>query len=143
MMMLLHHIPQCASIERGYLLRCLVVAAISAPVTTARAQTTSHTYYVAPLGNDAASGTSPDTPLQTIQRAVDLAQPGDTIRLAPGRYFQDVVSRRDGALNAPITVTGPTTAVVQGASSAHIIDIHLDHITLNGFTIDGLSGDPR
>ncbi len=99
-------------------------------------------YYVSAFGNDAHSGTTTDLAFASIQHAVDVAQPGDTITLAPGVYMQDFVSRRDGAANAPITITGPADAVVQGAGAARIIEINHDYITLNGFTVDGLVGSP-
>lgn len=99
-------------------------------------------YYVSPTGDDGAAGTSPDAPFATIQHAVDLAQPGDTIHLAGGDYLQDVVSVRDGTAAAPITIIGPADAVVRGGGGARVIQLHHDHLTLDGFTVDGLFGDP-
>ena len=104
---------------------------------------TNVTIYVDPVqGNDRHSGSN-TTPLQTIQKAVDIAQPGDTIVLAAGLYLQDIVSKRNGLLGAPITITGPPTAVIKGAGNARIIEIDHSYITLDGFTIDGLYGDPN
>ncbi|MEV4222105.1 right-handed parallel beta-helix repeat-containing protein [Nonomuraea sp. NPDC049725] len=40
------------------------------------------------------------------------AQPGQTIRLAPGEYRGAFVAERDGTASAPITLTGPATAVL-------------------------------
>ncbi|HEY5137952.1 MAG TPA: DUF1565 domain-containing protein [Methylococcales bacterium] len=42
--------------------------------------------YVETNGNDANSGRSGASALRTIQRAVDIAQPGDTILVGPGTY---------------------------------------------------------
>jgi len=100
------------------------------------------TYYVGPDGRDSNGGRSPGSPLATIQRAVDLARPGDTIELAPGVYMQDVVSRRDGDAGAPITIHGPPGAILKGGGKSRVFEIHHDNITLDGFTIDGLWGDP-
>src|SRR5262245_32873126 len=97
-------------------------------------------YYVSPAGDDHNSGTSQAAPFLQIQRAVDLAQPGDVIVLAAGVYRQDVVSRRSGSPDAPITIRGSTTAVVQGAGSDRVIEINHSYITLEGFTINGLWG---
>lgn len=43
-------------------------------------------WFVSPTGNDSNSGTSQASPFQTIQAAVDLAQPGDVINLLAGTY---------------------------------------------------------
>jgi hypothetical protein len=100
------------------------------------------TYYIAPAGRDSNAGTAPGAPFASIQRAVDLAQPGDVIELAPGTYMQDVVSRRDGTAAAPITIRGPAGAVVKGGGADRVFEIHHDYLTLEGFTIDGLWGEP-
>ena len=95
-------------------------------------------YYVSPDGDNASSGASPSQPLRSIQHALQLAQPGDTIHLAPGHYYQDVFTVRDGAPGKPITVVGTANAVVHGLTSHRIFQVHHDYISLIGFTIDGL-----
>ncbi len=109
--------------------------------TPAPAAASSVSYYVSPTGNDANSGTTASSPFKTIQKAIDLAQPGAVINLAAGTYLQDLVSRRNGSATAPITITGPSNAVIKGGGNARIIEINHDYITLDGFTIDGLYGD--
>jgi pectate lyase-like protein/carbohydrate binding protein with CBM6 domain/uncharacterized protein DUF1565 len=61
--------------------------------------------YVAPNGNDGNAGTLA-APLQTIQRAVDLAQPGYTIYLRGGTYAPstNVQILKDGTSSQPITM---------------------------------------
>jgi Right handed beta helix region/Protein of unknown function (DUF1565) len=98
------------------------------------------TYYVSSFGDDQNHGTASSAPFQTIQRAVDLARPGDKIVLAPGDYYQDVVSRRDGTADAPITISGPPEARLHGGGASRIVHVHHDNMTLEGFTIDGLWG---
>lgn len=100
-------------------------------------------YYVNPQGSDNNSGTNSSAPFKSIQKAVDLAQPGDVITLAPGEYFQDVVTKRNGTAKAPITITGPADAVIKGDGDARIFEVHHDYLTFNGFTLDGLAGDPN
>jgi len=107
-----------------------------------RARSGPTAYYVSPAGSDWDTGVSPEHPFASIQRAVDLAQPGDSISLEPGIYFQDVVSKRDGAASAPITIRGPADAVLKGAGNSRIVEINHDYLTLAGFTIDGLWGSP-
>jgi hypothetical protein len=99
-------------------------------------------FYVSPGGKDTNSGRTPDSPFLTIQHSLELASPGDVITLAPGDYMQDVVSVRDGKPDAPITVTGPSTAVIRGAGKGRIFEITNSFLVLTGFSIDGLWGDP-
>lgn len=100
-------------------------------------------YYVAPQGNDENAGDSPVTAFATLQHALDLVQPGDTIQLLPGDYFENVVSQVDGRADAPITIIGTVDAVLHGAGAASAA-FYLTHnnYTLTGFTLDGLYGDP-
>jgi len=108
-----------------------------APVPT----TTNLIIYVDPVnGGDQNTG-SEVAPLKTIQAAIDIAQPGSNIILAAGVYLQDVISKRDGLPNAPITIRGPPTAIISGGGKSRIIEINNDYIVLDGFTIDGLHGD--
>jgi hypothetical protein len=75
----------------------LVGAALALPVTEASAAPT--TLIVATNGSDSAAGTLAQ-PLRTVQRAVDLARPGDTIAVRGGTY----------ALTDNITITSSGTA---------------------------------
>ena len=56
------------------------------------------TFYVATTGNDADRGTV-SSPLRTIQRAADQAQPGDTIIVHQGLYRERVSPPRGGTSN--------------------------------------------
>lgn len=97
-------------------------------------------YYISLNGEDGNSGISSDKPLRTIQKAIDLAQPGDVINLSEGEYFQDVVTRRNGTASAPIVIIGPQTAVIRGGGNARVIEVNHNYIFLVGFTVDGLHG---
>jgi hypothetical protein len=99
--------------------------------------------YVAPTGNDSNDG-SQGAPFQTIQKALDEAQPGTTINLAPGEYREEIATQRDGQPGAPITLKGPETgqdkagryqATVYGTGRVVSVD-HSYHV-FEGFTIDG------
>jgi hypothetical protein len=97
-------------------------------------------WYVSPSGSDTNDGRSPLSPFKNIQRGVDVAQPGDTINLASGTYEQDIITKRDGTSSAPITITGPASAVVKGNVASRVFEINHSFIHVNGFTIDGLHG---
>ncbi|MGQ0744949.1 MAG: right-handed parallel beta-helix repeat-containing protein [Acidimicrobiales bacterium] len=95
--------------------------------------------HVAPDGSDTASGREGE-PLATINVALTRVGPGQTVRLAPGRYRQDVVSVRPGRPGAPVAISGPPEAVVTGAGADHVVEINHSHHLLSGFTIDGHHG---
>lgn len=102
-----------------------------------------HHYYVAPDGDDEETGESPVTAFATLQHALNRVQPGDTIHLLPGDYFETVASVVAGRATAPITIMGPPDAVLHGAGDSNIIFyLTHDYYTLVGFTLDGLYGDP-
>ena len=102
-------------------------------------------YYVAETGADANSGTSAASPFRTLQRAMDLAQPGTTINLLPGRYVEAVATKTAGTAAAPITVKGPETGkdpagrdkAVLVSPAGRAFSINHSYWTLDGFTIDG------
>jgi hypothetical protein len=73
--------------------------------------------FVAPDGSDTHDGRSPATPLATIQRAADLAQPGDTIHLRAGTYRESVRPARSGTEDKLIAFTSypGERAVISGA----------------------------
>lgn len=101
------------------------------------------TWHVAPGAGQDGDG-SLEHPLGSIQQALGRAGPGDHVVLAAGEYREDPVSVRDGTPDRPIVLEGPRAAVVRGSGrSARVILIRHDHLTLRGFTVDGLDGDPR
>lgn len=76
-------------------------------------------------------------PLRSIQTALDRAEPGDTIRVAPGDYRERIVTVRSGKPGAPISLVGMRGARISGGGSGRQIEILDDHITLRGFAISG------
>jgi len=68
-------------------------------------------YYVGPEGSDADRGTV-DRPLRTIQKAADLARPGDVVRVMPGIYREEVSITVSGRQEAYIAFTAEGGGVV-------------------------------
>ena len=66
----------------------------------------------------------------TIDEAMSLAVPGDTVYLADGTYDQAIVSKRDGEEGNPITVTGGRKAIINGSCSSKMVTIRHSFITL-------------
>ena len=79
------------------------------------------TLYVSPSGNNSNPGTDPGAPLETIQHAADLSQPGDLILIQPGIYRESVTVPTSGTAIQPIVFRGATPgAILDGADE----DIH-------------------
>lgn len=55
--------------------------------------------------------------------------------------MQDIVTKTDGIEGQPITITGSPDAIVKGGGKARVVEINNSNIVLNGFSIDGLSGN--
>ena len=62
-------------------------------------------YYVSPTGDDAADG-SEQAPWQTLAKAADAAQAGDTVYLLAGTWGERLVPPRSGTDGSPITFMG-------------------------------------
>ncbi|OGG03988.1 MAG: hypothetical protein A3F83_01680 [Candidatus Glassbacteria bacterium RIFCSPLOWO2_12_FULL_58_11] len=68
-------------------------------------------YFVDPAGDDQNKGTV-ESPLATIQKAADLARPGDIVRITPGIYRESVTVRRPGKPGAYISFIARDKGVV-------------------------------
>lgn len=108
-------------------------------------QAVSEELYVSPHGNDAQSGTK-QQPWRTLQHAVSMAQPGDTIFLKAGNYLEDVHLSLSGQEKSPLTIAAVPGEKVTVRSL--IIKPGVSHIQLKDFTVQGykywgieLSGD--
>ncbi|MFD7795317.1 sigma-70 family RNA polymerase sigma factor [Streptomyces sp. NPDC059759] len=125
--------------------RNLAPSPVAAPVsrTAAPAKTPAPTYFVSSSGSDSNPGTSAGSPFRTLQKAADLAGPGDVVAVMNGTYSEPhkgsnvLTIKRSGRPGAPITfmaypgqrpVLNPRTAwngiSVYGAS--HIVIKNLE-----------------
>ncbi|HZV62870.1 MAG TPA: right-handed parallel beta-helix repeat-containing protein [Methylophilaceae bacterium] len=64
------------------------------------------TYYVANNGNDLNNGTSINTPLKTINRAMGKVVAGDTVYVRGGTYREEINAYRGGTPGNYVTVAG-------------------------------------
>lgn len=73
--------------------------------------------YVSPEGSAWHNGESSESPLRSIQSAVNRSRPGDRIVLLPGVYHERVHFRQSGTAEAPITLEAQVagTAVISWA----------------------------
>lgn len=120
---------------RLFLSPVLLLVALVLPAASGAAVTTSPT---------CAAPTILATPATGLQDALNRAQPGDVVQLAPGDYRDAVKSVRSGTKAKPISICGPKSAVIRGTEyDQRIVEINHDHLILDGFTIDGQFGaDP-
>ena len=65
--------------------------------------------YVSPAGSNANAGTK-DSPLKSVQQAVNKAKPGDTVKLLPGIFRESVTISKVGTAEKPITLCGSRSA---------------------------------
>ena len=63
------------------------------------------TLYVATDGSDDGDG-SAESPWQSLQRAADVVEPGDTVVIAPGEYLGGITIDSPGTEGRPITFRG-------------------------------------
>jgi len=73
--------------------------------------------FVSPQGKDSADGLSENTSFATIGKGVAGLQPGDTLTILPGTYFESVSTTISGSTNAPITIRAqrPGTVLMRGS----------------------------
>ncbi len=78
--------------------------------------------HVAPHGLDGFVGHSRRFAVRTIQRAADLAEPGETILIWPGIYREEVFLRRGGRPGRPLVIRAalPGQAVISGGADPTI-----------------------
>lgn len=87
---------------------------------------------------------------ESIQAAVDRAQPGDTVRVMPGLYREEVLVRTD-SLTLEGAVENGRRAILDGESTRAnavlavadyftISGLHLRNYTSNGATVQGTTG---
>lgn len=101
--------------------------------------------FVGPQGSDSNAGHR-QAPVATVQEAIDRAKPGMTIRVRPGEYREFFLTKRPGEPGAPITITGPESAVFRPPADlpeSRIFFIAHSHVHLLGLTFDGLANPDR
>jgi len=103
------------------------------------------TYFVAPTGDDGASG-SESQPWASFQYAVDTIQPGDTVCFRDGTYAMEEMVRiaQSGTAEAPIVfIAYPgERPILDGGGAVQemfIIEQHASYIRFSGFTLQNFT----
>jgi hypothetical protein len=102
-------------------------------------------WYVAPDGDDASSGFSPDTPKATFAALMPFVAPGDTVYAAPGVYSNGVTTAEGETVGARLHVpSGCTVIAPAGAAETTILGgenircVYLEEqAVIRGFTLSG------
>ncbi len=119
---------------------CLVIA-VATIVLSEGAYASAATRWV---NDDASSYNPPGTSCRqagyaTIQAAVSAASPGDTVKVCPGTYHENVVI---GTNNLKIISTGGAAVTTIAPNvSAHVIDVTATGLILKGFSIAAVGFD--
>lgn len=73
----------------------------------------SSTFYVSPSGNDLSPG-SVNLPFASINKAISVATAGDTIKVNPGNYRENIkINGKNGIPSAPIRIIGQSKDISQ------------------------------
>jgi len=67
----------------------------------------------------------------TIQEAINAANPGDTVYVKAGTYYENVI------VNKPIALIGEnrSTTIIDGGGIRHVISLMADNVNISGFNI--------
>jgi parallel beta-helix repeat protein len=116
----------------------LPFAAMSAGAATTR--------YVSPSGTDTANVTCDSVhPCKTVQHAVDVATPGDTIQIAAGTYVEQVQIGKSirvvGAGTDKTVIVGPNVKAFDSFGKTYIVEVNASaSVSISQLTVKGPSG---
>ena len=87
--------------------------------------------FMTPLSSITAQiSVSAEGPVTSIQEAVNMASPGDTIKVLPGTYRESNIG-----IDKPLTILGVDRPLIDGGGSGYIMVIKADNVTISGFDI--------
>jgi len=80
-----------------------------------------HKLYVRKDGRDSNDGSSPDRPLETIQRAVEIARAQTTIIVGPGGYREGGIGPKDRTPAGPIEFLADPSGALTGDAAGRVL----------------------
>jgi parallel beta-helix repeat protein len=86
-------------------------------------------YYVSTNGNDDNDGQSKNTAFRTIERALEIVQPGEIISILPGIYYEALTIENMGSAEQPITIQGEETGTILDGQSVFTIGLWCENCT--------------
>lgn len=73
------------------------------------------------------------TNIRTIHQGLQMAQPGDTVRVAAGTYLENNL-----LVDKPLTLIGEPNSLIDGRSRGEILRIESDHVLVQGLTFQNV-----
>ncbi|MDT8855529.1 right-handed parallel beta-helix repeat-containing protein [Paracoccaceae bacterium Fryx2] len=119
----------------------LAQADASAGISAAAAA--GRTFYVSTNGSDNGDG-SAGNPFRTITRAIENLGAGDEVIVKAGTYNESLNINRGGSADGYVTITSETPggALIRPPSGAwNAISVNANYVIVDGFDIEGRSGD--
>jgi hypothetical protein len=104
------------SIDRTMLAVVFICAAFQLGIVAADEAPRGRTIIVSPTGEAGAPGTR-QSPLGSVQEALDQARAGDTVRLLPGVYRERVVFRHGGTRGRPVVLEGEPGSILDASDA--------------------------
>ncbi|MFC2136827.1 LamG-like jellyroll fold domain-containing protein, partial [Bacteroidota bacterium] len=112
------------------------------------ANTIATNFYVKSSGSNSYNGLSADSAWSTIDTAASRATAGDTVFVAPGSYFEQIVVDSNGSSGNPVVfladvngdIFGIQDSVIVNGSGIYSIGFIIDsksYILIDGFSFDG------
>ena len=89
-------------------------------------------HYVDDRDNGGPNDGTYEHPYQHIQEGINAADIGDTVRVFPGTYNENLLINKDNIAVVPVTYEKP---IIDGSGSGSVVDITGDWVTLLGFVI--------
>jgi parallel beta-helix repeat protein len=86
-------------------------------------------YYVSKNGNDNNDGQSMDNAFRTISHAFEVVQPGETIQVLAGTYYERIELEKLGNSSASITLTGEAGATILDGQRVRTMGIWCENCT--------------
>ncbi len=95
--------------------------------------------FVSPSGSDKNNGLSSKHPFKHISKALEVANPGDTIILMPGKYKENLKITKGGKKGKPIKLIGMPGSVIlgNGKPGGKVVYVEGNFIELINLNING------
>jgi nitrous oxidase accessory protein len=111
-----------------------LLAALESAAVALLSAAAAHAQQMAPLVPGQLEGRPAAEDTSRLQPLIDAAQPGATIAVAPGEYVGDIV------VDKPLRLVGVGRPRLVGAGDGSVVRVRADHVTIEGFAIDGRRG---